>query len=270
MSSEDTAQLERPGEPDEQASVPAEQASVPAEQASVPAEQASEPTLQASQPDQQGPDPREPASEPDELDEETRLRRDAALVRVRKLGDPVLRASAVEVERFDEQLNAEIARMGELMSDALGVGLAANQVGILHRVLVYRADPDEPVTALVNPVIEWRSDELETAEEGCLSIPDVHVEVERPARIRTRARDAAGDEIEVEAEGLEARVIQHEVDHLDGILILDRISREARRDAMRAAREAREARAAAPTAQPSTGEPGTSDPEAADPDATPV
>ncbi len=246
MSSEDTAQLERPGEPDEQGS---------------------ERYQQASEPDQQPSDAHEQAPEPEELDEETRLRRDAALARVRKLGDPVLRASAVEVERFDEELEAEIVGMGELMSDALGVGLAANQVGILHRVLVYRADPDEPITALVNPVIEWRSDELETAEEGCLSIPDVHVEVERPARIRTSARDAAGDEIEVEAEGLEARVIQHEVDHLDGILILDRISREARRDAMRAAREAREARAAAPAVQPNAGEPGAGEPGAGEPGA---
>lgn len=246
----------------------------------------------------------EQAPERDELDEETRLRRDAALARVRKLGDPVLRASAVEVERFDEELRTEIARMGELMSDALGVGLAATQVGILHRVLVYRADPDEPITALVNPVIEWRSDELEAAEEGCLSIPDVHVEVERPVRIRARARDGAGDEIEIDAGGLEARVIQHEVDHLDGILILDRISREARRDAMRAAREAREARAAAQTASSggdssvdgpgaddsalgdsaggdsatddsasggfAVSEPDTRDPDTRDPDATPA
>ncbi|HTZ63680.1 MAG TPA: peptide deformylase [Solirubrobacteraceae bacterium] len=225
MSSDDTAQLDQPAEPDEQ------------------------------------------PSEPDELDDETRLRRDAALARVRKLGDPVLRASAVAVERFDAELSAEIEAMGELMNDALGVGLAANQVGILHRVLVYRADPDEPITALVNPVIEWLSDELAAAQEGCLSIPDVHVEVERPARIRARARDAAGGEIEIEADGLEARVIQHEVDHLDGILILDRISREARRDAMRAAREAREARAAAPAGQPSAGAPDARDPEAGDPDA---
>jgi peptide deformylase len=174
----------------------------------------------------------------EELDEQTRARRDAALARVRKLGDPVLRASAVEVERFDDSLRSEIERMGELMSDALGVGLAATQVGILHRVLVYRAYADDPVTAMVNPVIEWRSDELESAEEGCLSIPGVHVEVERPARVRARARDAFGEEVLVEAEGLEARVIQHEVDHLDGILILDRISREARREAMRALREA--------------------------------
>ena len=123
----------------------------------------------------------------EELDEETRARRDAALARVRKLGDPVLRASAVTVDRFDEQLRSEIERMGLLMSDALGVGLAATQVGILHRVLVYRAYADDPITAMVNPVIEWRSDELESAEEGCLSIPGVHVEVERPARVRARA-----------------------------------------------------------------------------------
>jgi len=176
----------------------------------------------------------------EELDEETRARRDAALARVRKLGDPVLRTSAVAVDRFDEILRSEVERMGLLMSDALGVGLAATQVGILHRVLVYRAYADDPITAMVNPVIEWRSDELESAEEGCLSIPGVHVEVERPARVRVRARDAYGQETLIEAEGLQARVIQHEVDHLDGILILDRISREARREAMRSLREARD------------------------------
>lgn len=173
----------------------------------------------------------------EELDEETRARRDAALARVRKLGDPVLRASAVAVDRFDDVLRREIEHMGTLMSDALGIGLAATQVGILHRVLVYRAYAEDPITALVNPVIEWRSDELASAEEGCLSIPGVHVEVERPARIRARAQDASGEELTIEAEGLEARVIQHEIDHLDGILILDRISREARREAMRQARE---------------------------------
>ncbi len=184
--------------------------------------------------------PDEDAVAVEEIDEETRARRDAALARVRKLGDPVLRASAVEVDRFDDALRSEIERMGALMNDAMGVGLAATQVGILHRVLVYRAYADDPITALVNPVIEWRSDELESAEEGCLSIPGVHVEVERPARVRARGCDASGGELVVEAEGLEARVIQHEVDHLDGILILDRISREARREAMRALREAHE------------------------------
>jgi peptide deformylase len=186
----------------------------------------------------------------EELDEETRARRDAALRRVRKLGDPVLRASAVVVERFDERLRAEVQRMGELMQDALGVGLAATQVGVLHRVLVYKAYEDDPVSALVNPVLEWESEEREVKEEGCLSLPGVHVEVERAARVRVRAQDTHGRELVVEEEGLPARVIQHEMDHLEGVLILDRVSREARRDAMRALREAREADDAG-TARPS-------------------
>jgi peptide deformylase len=180
------------------------------------------------------------APEPAELDAETRERRDRALAHVRKLGDPVLRASALPVERFDDALRAEVQRMGKLMHDALGVGLAATQLGVLHRVLVYRAYPEDPLTALVNPVIEWRSDELEAAEEGCLSLPGVHVEVERPASVHVRARDEHGEELEIEAEGLSARVIQHEIDHLDGVLILDRVSREARKEAMRAMREAQE------------------------------
>src|ERR1700693_5557098 len=108
------------------------------------------------------------APAPAELDPETRARRDAALRHVRKLGDPVLRASALPVERFDDALKAEIERMGELMHDALGVGLAATQLGVLHRVLVYRAYPEDSVTALVNPVLEWVSEELEAATEGCL------------------------------------------------------------------------------------------------------
>jgi peptide deformylase len=180
-----------------------------------------------------------------ELDPETRAKRDAALAFVRKLGDPALRARAVPVDRFDERLAAEVERMGELMVDALGVGLAATQLGVLHRVFVYRVNVDDPVSVLVNPEIEWSSEELEVAEEGCLSLPGVHVEVERPARIRVRARDEKGAEVEVDAEALTARVIQHEIDHLDGILILDRISREARKEAMREAREAREAASAA-------------------------
>jgi peptide deformylase len=180
------------------------------------------------------------APEPEELDAETRARRDAALAHVRKLGDPVLRATALPVERFDDALKAEVQRMGELMHDALGIGLAATQLGVLHRVLVYKAYAEDPVTALVNPELEWTSDELEAAEEGCLSLPTVHVEVERPARVRVRARDESGAEVAVEAEGLEARVIQHELDHLDGVLILDRIPRDARKEAMRALREARD------------------------------
>lgn len=178
---------------------------------------------------------------PAELDAETRARRDAALRHVRKFGDPVLRAAAVPVERFDDALKAEVRRMGELMHDALGIGLAATQLGVLHRVLVYRAYPEDPLVALVNPTLTWQSEEREAAEEGCLSLPGVHVEVERPARVRVRARGEDGEELEIEAEGLRARVIQHEIDHLDGVLILDRIGREQRKEAMRAMREAQEA-----------------------------
>jgi peptide deformylase len=180
------------------------------------------------------------APEPAELDEETRARRDAALRHVRKFGDPVLRATALPVERFDDDLVAEVQRMGELMHDALGVGLAATQLGVLHRVLVYKAYVDDPVTALVNPEMDWMSEELELGPEGCLSLPGVHVEVERHARLRVRGRDERGEELEIEAEGLEARVIQHEIDHLDGVLILDRISRDTRKEAMRAMREAQQ------------------------------
>jgi peptide deformylase len=183
-------------------------------------------------------EPEQGASTVAELDPETRARRDAALRRVRKFGDPVLRATALPVDRFDESLASEVEQMGELMHDALGIGLAATQLGVLHRVLVYRAYSDDPLTALVNPVIEWAAEELETLEEGCLSLPGVHVEVERPAQVRVRARDIAGKELVVEAEGLEARVIQHEIDHLDGILILDRIPRELRKQTMREMREA--------------------------------
>jgi len=182
---------------------------------------------------------------PEELDPEVKARRDAALARVRKLGDPVLRARALPVERFDEALAEEARRMGELMHDALGVGLAATQIGILHRLLVYRAYADDPLGVLVNPELEWQSEELVAGEEGCLSLPGVHVEVERAAAVRVRARNERGEEIEVEAEGLAARIIQHEMDHLDGILILDRISREARKEAMRALREAQRSPSAA-------------------------
>lgn len=175
---------------------------------------------------------------PVELDAETRARRDAALRHVRKFGDPVLRTKALPVERFDAALADEVQRMGELMHDALGVGLAATQLGVLHRVLVYRAHAEDPLTVLVNPQIEWLSDELQIAEEGCLSLPGVHLEVERAQALRVSARDENGQELTIEAEGLPARIIQHEVDHLDGVLILDRVGREQRKQAMRAMRDA--------------------------------
>ena len=174
--------------------------------------------------------------------------RDAALAHVRQYGDPILRTKARAVDVFDDALRQEIERMGRLMHDSLGIGLAAPQAGVAHRVLVYRVEPDSPIQAVVNPDIEWSSRDEEIAEEGCLSLPGVHVEVARPLHIRVRAQDAYGEEVVIEASGLEARVIQHETDHLDGVLILDRTSRDQRKQAIRAMREAEAARAASPAA----------------------
>ena len=178
---------------------------------------------------------------PPPIDPEVLERRRAALAHVRQLGDPILRTKARPVERFDGALRDEVSQMRVLMHDAMGIGLAAPQVGISHRVLVYRVEPDSPIVALVNPEIEWSSRDEEIAEEGCLSLPLVHVDVERPIGVLVRAKDEHGEDLVIEASGLEARVIQHEVDHLDGVLILDRTSREQRKAAMRALREAEQA-----------------------------
>jgi peptide deformylase len=201
------------------------------------ADELSPPPERDDEPTEVAPDPEE-LEHPHELDPEERARRDAALRLVRKLGDPVLRSSALPVERFDDKLAAEIERMGEIMADATGIGLAATQLGVLHRVLVYRVQHESPIAALINPKLEWRSDETETMEEGCLSLPGVLVDVDRPVHVRVTAQDAEGERITVEASGLEARVIQHEMDHLDGVLILDRTTREQRKEAMRSLREA--------------------------------
>jgi peptide deformylase len=174
---------------------------------------------------------------PPELDPETRARRDAALRMVRKYGDPVLRSRALEIDRFDERLVEEARRMGQVMNDALGIGLAATQVGVMNRVLVYRVEPDSPIAALVNPRIEWKSSDEEIADEGCLSLPGVMVEVERPVHVLVSGLDERGEALTIEASGLEARVIQHEIDHLDGVLILDRAPRGQRKEAMKALRE---------------------------------
>jgi peptide deformylase len=183
--------------------------------------------------------PEEPSGPDDEeLDPEVAARRTAALAHVRKFGDPVLRTRARAVDRFDDALREEVARMGRLMNDAIGVGLAATQVGVLHRVLVYRVHLQSPISALVNPTIDWSGSEVETLEEGCLSLPNVHVDVERPVHVRVSALNEFAEPLTIEASGLEARVIQHEVDHLDGILVLDRISRSQRKEAMKALREA--------------------------------
>jgi len=178
------------------------------------------------------------------VDPEVLARRDAAMAHVRKLGDPILRTKARPVERFDDALRDEVARMAVLMDDALGIGLAAPQVGVSHRVLVYRVEPDSRTIALVNPEIEWSSKDEEISEEGCLSLPYVHVDVERPIGVLVKARDEHGEDLVIEATGLEARVIQHEIDHLDGVLILDRTTREQRKAAMREMREREAERAA--------------------------
>ena len=177
------------------------------------------------------------------LDPAVRARRDAALQHVRKFGDPVLKSRARPIERFDGALREEIERMGKLMNDALGIGLAATQVGILNRVLVYRVGAEGAIAALVNPELEWSSREAEPLDEGCLSLPGVLVEVDRPIHVRVRAQDERGDPLLIEASGLEARVIQHEMDHLDGVLIIDRTARDQRREAMRILREQHDAAA---------------------------
>jgi peptide deformylase len=176
-----------------------------------------------------------------ELDPETAARRDAALAQIRSFGDPVLRTKARPITRFDDALRDEVARMGELMDDALGVGLAATQVGVVHRLLVYRVQQQGALAALINPEVEWSGRETESMEEGCLSLPGVLVDVDRPIHVRVRALNEFGEPIVIEASGLEARVIQHEIDHLDGVLILDRTSRDQRKEAMRTLREAQQA-----------------------------
>ena len=179
------------------------------------------------------------------LDPELEARRVAAMSFIRRLGDPVLKSRAVAVDRFDESLRRQASRMAGIMNDAVGVGLAAPQLGISQRLLVYRVGPDAPVVVLANPEVEWSSGELEAGEEGCLSIPGVTVDVERPVHVRVRALDEQGEPRMVEASGLEARVIQHEIDHLDGVLILERTSRDERKRALRELREAERAREAA-------------------------
>jgi peptide deformylase len=174
---------------------------------------------------------------PEGLEPEALERREAALAQVVKLGDPVLRSAASPVTEFDEDLAADGERMVGLMRDAIGVGLAATQLGILRRLLVFQAGGDAEPTLVVNPKIEWSSEDLASAEEGCLSLPGIIVDVERPLHVRVTGLDASGEPILIEGSGLEARVLQHEIDHLDGVLMIDRTSKEHRRGALRALRE---------------------------------
>jgi peptide deformylase len=169
-------------------------------------------------------------------DTEAARRAEAVCREIRVLGDPVLRDHAHAVEEFDGQLRKLAFHMVEIMRDAPGVGLAAPQLGISKRLIVYEVGEEEP-HILANPDITWRSDEVEEGEEGCLSVPDVVVPVDRSTSIEVHGQDVHGDRLEIRAEGLEARVIQHEVDHLDGVLILDRTSRKERAAALRELRE---------------------------------
>ena len=154
---------------------------------------------------------------------------------IRQFGDPVLKSRATPVKEFDEQLEKLAQDMLATMREHEGVGLAANQVGRLKRILVAAIEDEEFV--IVNPVIEDRSEEAAKETEGCLSIPGIHVGVERPTAITISGSDAAGNPVRMEVTDLLARVFQHEVDHLDGVTILERTDRESRKAAMRELRE---------------------------------
>ena len=169
-------------------------------------------------------------------DPEQVARSQAALAEVVKFGDPVLRSTASKVDDFGAGLKGEIERMTRIVLDAPGSGLAATQLGILRRLFVYRPEQGDDVKVIVNPEIEWSSDETEVGLEGCLSIPDVALEIERPSAIRMKAQDENGEEILIEEEGWTARVLQHEADHLDGVLTIDRANEEQRKGALKALR----------------------------------
>jgi peptide deformylase len=154
---------------------------------------------------------------------------------IRTFGDPVLKTRAAPVETFDDSLAHLTEEMLETMRENDGVGLAANQVGRLKRVLVASVEDEDYV--IVNPVLSDRSETTERGQEGCLSIPGINVEVDRPTAVTVTGQDASGEPLRIEAQDVLARVLQHEVDHLDGVLILDRTDRQSRKAAMREWRE---------------------------------
>lgn len=165
---------------------------------------------------------------------EQEARRRFVLAAVRQYPDPVLRLKAHPVTDFGDALGQLVDRMLRVMEGAHGVGLAAPQLGVLQRVVVHQADEETPPVALVNPRIVRASEELDLTEEGCLSLgaAGVRVEVERPEAVTVEAQAPSGEPISVVASGLEARVLQHEIDHLEGILIIDRTTPEQRRVAL--------------------------------------
>jgi peptide deformylase len=159
------------------------------------------------------------------------IRRDVALAQIRQYGDPVLRMRAAEVDEADDELRRITERMVGLMHDAEGVGLAATQVGILRRFFVCTLDGEDHV--LVNPVVTPVGKDMEVDQEGCLSLGPIRVPVQRAARVKVDATDENGEPVSLELEGTDARVVQHELDHLDGTLIIDRTEPDARREALR-------------------------------------
>ena len=167
----------------------------------------------------------------EELDPEQQARRRMALAQIRQYPDAALKIPARPVEEFDDDLRRLADRMKQLMVDANGIGLAATQVGVLQRLFVFQISEDETV-ALANPEIVERSEETTVDDEGCLSIQGVLLPVERPAAITIEGRDEHGREVRYELEEPYSRVAQHEADHLDGVLILDRTTPEARREAL--------------------------------------
>ena len=161
---------------------------------------------------------------------ELEARRMLALARIRQYGDGVLRMKAREVETVDDDVRRLATRMTDLMHEAQGVGLAATQVGVLRRLFVFSDEGDDRV--IVNPVITRRSDETEVEDEGCLSLREVLVPVERSSAVTIEGLDENGEPVKLELELPSARVVQHELDHLDGVLIVDRTDDESRRAAL--------------------------------------
>ena len=158
------------------------------------------------------------------------VRKEIALAQIRQYGDPVLRMRAAEVDAFDDELARITGRMIEVMHDADGVGLAATQIGILRRFFVCTLDGEDHV--LVNPMLTPVGDDTAIEDEGCLSLGPVRMPVERAVRVEVEARDAAGEPVSLSLEGMDARVVQHELDHLDGVLLVDRTDAESRREAL--------------------------------------
>jgi peptide deformylase len=167
----------------------------------------------------------------EELDAESEARRRLALAQIRQYPDVALKMTARPVERFDDELRDLVERMKRLMQDAHGIGLAATQVGVLRRVFVFT--PRKDVVAVVaNPEIVAQSKETDVVEEGCLSIQGVLVPVERPVTVTLTGKDENGEDVRFELDDIYARAAQHEADHLDGVLIIDKTTPEARREAL--------------------------------------